>query len=48
MDPVDEPEEDRLKPVEASRNDEGPGHMTWAFIQHLVAGAGFEPATFGL
>ena len=38
------PEEDGLTTVEGLAS----GWLTWAFITQVVAGAGFEPATFGL
>ena len=35
-------------PVERPRNERRPRSLTWAFTSRLVAGAGFEPTTFGL
>ena len=46
--PEEHPEEHRLNPVERPDQRRRPRSLTWAFMLQLVAGAGFEPATFGL
>ena len=47
-DPGEAPEEDRLNPGRRADQRRRPRSLTWAFTHSLVAGAGFEPATFGL
>jgi Phage integrase family len=42
------PVEDPQAPGRSSRKRARPRSLTWAFTHSLVAGAGFEPATFGL